>query len=104
MSMDSRTPEGRSGSPVERACTATAEQRSSLIMEELLRNGRVSVENLVSTLQTSPATVRRDLRRLEQEGLLRRDHGGAHIPDPLMFQPFINDSVFRAQVRAMASE
>ena len=35
----------------------------------------------------------------ENEGLLRRDHGGAIARDSLMYEPDIQDSTFREQVR-----
>jgi DeoR/GlpR family transcriptional regulator of sugar metabolism len=41
------------------------------------RRERASVGELARFLTTSPATVRRDLTRLEEAGLLQRVHGGA---------------------------
>lgn len=53
------------------------EQRKSLILEELNNNGSVALNDLISMLGVSQATVRRDLTELERSGLLRRTHGGA---------------------------
>lgn len=47
-------------------------------MKELLEHRSViSVEEFTETLMVSSATVRRDLARLESQGLLIRSHGGA---------------------------
>jgi DeoR family transcriptional regulator, fructose operon transcriptional repressor len=54
-----------------------ATERQELI-ERLLRDeGRVSVVDLARRLEVTTETVRRDLDRLEIDGLLRRVHGGA---------------------------
>jgi DeoR family transcriptional regulator of aga operon len=51
--------------------------RLAAILERLSENGGVGVSELSRELATSPATVRRDLRLLEQQRLLSRTHGGA---------------------------
>ena len=56
--------------------------RTEEILNELLRTGAVSVSDLVRQLNVSPATVRRALRSLERQGLLRRTHGGAVPLEP----------------------
>src|SRR5687768_5003275 len=49
----------------------------------LLRDrGDVSVSVLCEELRVSPATLRRDLGELEEQGLLLRTHGGARALDP----------------------
>ncbi|MBI2941860.1 MAG: DeoR/GlpR transcriptional regulator [Chloroflexi bacterium] len=55
--------------------------RRDRLLNELLRNGGVTVSALSEDLQVSEATIRRDLELLEQEGLLRRTHGGAVVVD-----------------------
>ncbi len=75
-----------------------------IIQELLTHKDRLSVDSLVKILKTSPATVRRDLRLMEERGLLRRDHGGALARDSLMHEPFVEDSTFREQVRRCALE
>jgi DeoR family fructose operon transcriptional repressor len=52
-------------------------ERQEKILELLQTNGAVSVNELIDILQVSPATVRRDLERLEQKNALRRTYGGA---------------------------
>jgi DeoR family transcriptional regulator of aga operon len=51
--------------------------RLSAILEELSRNGSVSVASLADRLDVSLATVRRDLQLLEEQRLVSRVHGGA---------------------------
>jgi DeoR family transcriptional regulator, aga operon transcriptional repressor len=76
--------------------------RTDQIMQELLRSGRVSVEELAHKLHVSDVSVRRDLRRLEQQGLLRRDHGGAIPVGPLLYVAFTHDSSFQEQIHHQA--
>lgn len=54
-----------------------SEERRKEILSLLERNGRVSVTELVEHLGFSSDTIRRDLRSLEELGLLQRTHGGA---------------------------
>lgn len=56
-------------------------ERKQLILEELNQHHVVS-RKLVSLLETSESTVRRDLDELEAENKLRRVHGGAELPTP----------------------
>ncbi|HEU0194045.1 MAG TPA: DeoR/GlpR family DNA-binding transcription regulator [Gaiellales bacterium] len=51
--------------------------RLSSVLERLSGNGSVGVGDLAGDLGVSPATVRRDLRLLEEQHLLTRTHGGA---------------------------
>jgi DeoR family fructose operon transcriptional repressor len=53
------------------------EERRRLILEQLQRQGRVSVHELSDAMQVSAVTIRQDLRALEDEGLLERTYGGA---------------------------
>lgn len=52
-------------------------QRKQEILTRLQRDGQVQVGALSTEWNTSPDTVRRDLRELAREGLLQRVHGGA---------------------------
>jgi DeoR/GlpR family transcriptional regulator of sugar metabolism len=54
-----------------------ASQRRQRIAEELERNGAVRVADLAAALEVSEMTVRRDLERLQEAGLLVKVHGGA---------------------------
>lgn len=51
--------------------------RANQIMELLRQNGTAQASRISALLQVSLVTVRKDLQRMEDEGLLRRTHGGA---------------------------
>ena len=51
--------------------------RQEIILETLKREGKIRVSEFSSRTKVSAVTVRKDLDRLEQEGLLFRVHGGA---------------------------
>jgi DeoR family fructose operon transcriptional repressor len=54
-----------------------AEERRFRIREILTMQRTISASELCSTLEVTPATIRRDLAALEDEGVLVRSHGGA---------------------------
>ena len=54
-----------------------SEERQSLILERLRTKRAVTVQELVQDLDSSAATIRRDLTELHQKGLLQKVHGGA---------------------------
>ena len=58
-----------------------AEERFSLIMEQLDRKRTVTVQELCEALNTSESTIRRDLTELDRLGKLNKVHGGATLPD-----------------------
>jgi DeoR/GlpR family transcriptional regulator of sugar metabolism len=62
------------------APTLTVERRDA-IADLVLREGAARVSELAERFDVSPATVRRDLERLEDRGTLRRVHGGAVAVD-----------------------
>jgi DeoR family transcriptional regulator of aga operon len=78
--------------------------RLTRILTELQKSGSVSVEGLSSELEVSLVTIRRDLDTLENQGILRRTHGGAVSIEPLFYEPFRNDRSFQAQVEKFADE
>jgi DeoR family transcriptional regulator of aga operon len=51
--------------------------RRSAILDILNENGKIHVDQLSKAFEVSEVTVRNDLKRLEQEGFLKRIHGGA---------------------------
>ena len=62
--------------------TRRATQRENEILEELRRSGGSSrIQHLADRLKVSEETIRRNLKSLAREGLVRRVHGGAHLPD-----------------------
>lgn len=54
-----------------------ATERERLIIEAISRSGFVTYRELEAALDASPATIRRDLARLETDHRLARVHGGA---------------------------
>lgn len=56
-----------------------ATQREEHILEALKPSGFITYRALESLLDASPATIRRDLTRLEEEGRIVRVHGGAKL-------------------------
>ena len=54
-----------------------AEEREKLILEAVAAKGFVSYRDLEAQLAASPATIRRDLTRLEARRRIQRVHGGA---------------------------
>jgi DeoR family transcriptional regulator of aga operon len=77
---------------------------SQEILQQLLRAGEVSVDELAAHLRVSPSTVRRYLNALEQQGLLRRTHGGAVSVEPSLYEPFRHVSSFQEQEERRAVE
>ncbi|RZB16809.1 DeoR/GlpR transcriptional regulator [Streptomyces sp. F001] len=58
-----------------------AERRHQLILRALRSGGPAAVTDLSEQLGVSPATIRRDLVKLEEDGLLTRVHGGAVVEE-----------------------
>lgn len=56
-----------------------AEERERFILDTIGTNGFVSYRSLETALAASPATIRRDLVRLQTKGLIARVHGGARL-------------------------
>lgn len=54
-----------------------AYERKSRIIEYLEQNGKAEVNTLSEMLGVVAETIRRDLRELEAQGVLKRTHGGA---------------------------
>ena len=54
-----------------------AEERHEQILSKVKSLGRVLAKELAEELQVSIDTIRRDLTTMEEEGLLKRTHGGA---------------------------
>jgi DeoR family transcriptional regulator of aga operon len=75
--------------------TKRLEHRTERILKLLLQLGSISVEELVSTLDASAPSIRRDLARLESKGLVRRTHGGATLVQELLYEPFRYDTAFQ---------
>ncbi|MGW4437204.1 DeoR/GlpR family DNA-binding transcription regulator [Streptomyces sp. NPDC004596] len=73
--------------------TRTAEERRREIVRAARATGSVDVSVLATDLGVAKETVRRDLRALEDHGLVRRTHGGAY---PVESAGFETTLAFRA--------
>ncbi|MBP1804948.1 DeoR/GlpR family DNA-binding transcription regulator [Rubellimicrobium aerolatum] len=56
-----------------------SEPRRRRILEWLQEEGSARVRDLAAAFQVSEATIRQDLERLEAEGQITREHGGAYL-------------------------
>src|SRR5581483_1685824 len=82
------------------------DKRAKDILHLLLREGKSSVDHLIAALGASPASIRRDLARLEKQGLVHRTHGGAMLADsgPSVYEPFRFDATFHVREDRFAAE
>lgn len=62
-------------------------ERREHILTYLRQNEYANVETLAENLAVSSMTIRRDLNKLEEQGLVRRTHGGATIGQYINTQP-----------------
>ena len=79
-------------------------KRGQRILEELLKTGSITVEQICEEFNVSLATARRDLESLELMGRLRRTHGGAISLELLLYEPFRHVSSYSTQVSLCAEE
>lgn len=80
-------------------------ERKQVILERIQAQQFIRLEELVDILATSESTVRRDLDELENEGKLRRVHGGAEAPAKLQLEESILEkSVKNVQEKRMIAE
>jgi len=54
--------------------------RQKQIHESVQARGFISIEDLARHFQVTPQTIRRDINKLSDYGLLQRHHGGAGLP------------------------
>lgn len=80
------------------------DNRAKQILKILLQHGNTSVDELVNQLGTSAASVRRDLTRLENRGLVHRTHGGATLAGQMTYEPFRFDASFQIREDRFAEE
>jgi DeoR family transcriptional regulator, aga operon transcriptional repressor len=80
------------------------QHRDEQILKLLLQKGSVTVEELIERLGASAPSIRRDLTRLEQKGLIRRTHGGATLVQELLYRPFRYDAAFQSRQQRFVKE
>lgn len=82
--------------------TQRQQRRHDSILQLLSNWETLQVSEICNRLDASPATVRRDLERLEQEGLVIRTHGGAMLRQQALFKPPYMDRLLRNEPEKMA--
>ncbi len=79
-------------------------ERAERIMQQLQLQSTVKVGELSRFLHVSVDTVRRDLKAMEQEGLIKYVHGGACLPDSMIsFQNFTGREIVNSDLKREAS-
>ncbi|SHJ43019.1 DeoR/GlpR family DNA-binding transcription regulator [Propionispora hippei] len=58
-------------------------ERRTKILEVLYKQKKITTNELEELLGVSACTIRNDLRKLEEDGLVERSHGGAVIPQSI---------------------
>jgi DeoR family transcriptional regulator of aga operon len=84
--------------------SSKTDKRAKEILRLLPPHGKTSVEDLTAELTASPASIRRDLTRLEEQGLVYRTHGGAMLTGKAVYEPFRFDASFHVREDRFAQE
>jgi DeoR family fructose operon transcriptional repressor len=74
-------------------------ERRQWLIEQARKNGRLDVSSMSSELGLAPETIRRDLKDLERQGLVRRVHGGAVPVERLTFESELSMRATRRQAQ-----
>ena len=82
--------------------TKRQEQRIASLLETLNSVGRMSVSEICETLGASPATVRRTLEHLQEQGQVIRTHGGAVVPQQGLLKPPFVERIQRNEAEKIA--
>jgi DeoR/GlpR family transcriptional regulator of sugar metabolism len=77
----------------------SAPERRGWILDQLRINGFLSVPELAAQLGVSDMTIRRDLRRMQEDGEVRVVHGGVRLPHAHLRS---TEFVTRAEAQAAA--
>ncbi|EHD07241.1 putative transcriptional regulator, partial [Salmonella enterica subsp. enterica serovar Urbana str. R8-2977] len=72
------------------------QHRLDLIVAYLKNHTLVTVEQLVEAVDASPATIRRDLIKLDEQGVISRSHGGVALRRFEPAQPTTNEKQLRS--------
>ena len=80
-------------------------ERAELILQQLQLQSTVKVGELSQQLQVSVDTIRRDLKTMEQNGLIKCVRGGACLPDSMIsFSNFTGREVINSELKREASK
>ena len=81
--------------------------REKQILEILLKEKKVSVQQLANALYISEPSVRRDLQSLEKQNLIKRVHGGAVLEETALSKnkiPFLIREYEQSSAKAMIAQ
>lgn len=79
-----------------------AAERKSKIVDMIKSQGKAEVGNLASMLSVVPETIRRDLKELEMQGILKRTYGGAVLverKDTPSLDPIVIKRHYREKIK-----
>ncbi|MDF2586867.1 MAG: transcriptional regulator, DeoR family [Anaerocolumna sp.] len=80
-------------------------ERKKKIIEMIQENGNVQVEKLAEDLGVSTMTIRRDLKKLKDEGIIERCYGGAVIKQEVTYaDKQINNKKSKEQIASKCAE
>ncbi len=65
-------------------------------MDYLKSHNLVTVDELVAVTNASPATIRRDLIKLDEQGVISRTHGGVTLNRFIPTQPTTHEKMQRS--------
>jgi len=82
------------------------ENRAEYILKKLEKNGSVKVAEISKELGCSEVTIRNDIKKLEDKGLLKRTHGGAILSEEQLQIPMLPGSIlsFVEQKKRIAAQ
>ena len=79
-------------------------ERAEVILQQLQLQSTVKVGELSQLLQVSIDTIRRDLKSMEQSGLLKCVRGGACLPESMLsFSNFTGREIVNSDLKREAS-
>lgn len=80
-------------------------ERIGIILQQLQLQSTVKVSELSQLLHVSVDTVRRDLKAMEQQGLIKYVHGGACLPETMSsFSNFTGREIINSELKREASK
>lgn len=69
-------------------------ERHEFIIQQLKKNGKVNIIELIARMKVSGVTIRKDLKLLEDKNLLFRTRGGGSLNNPYATERTINEKEF----------
>ena len=69
----------------------TTVDRHKYILDKIQQEGQIKVQYICEHMDVSPVTARKDLKLLEEKGLVFRVHGGATLKNPYTIDKHINE-------------